>query len=93
MFVCHIALQGCLTLSDVPYGINADTGGHITYLLELACASARDSDVERIDIVTRGFRDSKLGMRFEAQCAEARPLGDARFGCWTVVRHVGQGMD
>ena len=36
MFVCHIALQGCLTLSDVPYGINADTGGHITYLLELA---------------------------------------------------------
>ena len=72
MFVCHIALQGCLTLSDVPYGINADTGGHITYLLELACASARDPEIERIDIVTRGFMDSKLGMRFEAQCAEAR---------------------
>ncbi len=69
MFVCHIALQGCLTLSDVPYGINADTGGHITYLLELACASARDPEIERIDIVTRGFMDSKLGMRFEAQCA------------------------
>ena len=71
MFVCHIALQGCLTLSDVPYGINADTGGHITYLLELACASARDPAVERIDIVTRGFADAKLGMRFAAQCGEA----------------------
>ena len=71
MFVCHIALQGCLTLSDVPYGINADTGGHITYLLELACASARDPEIDRIDIVTRGFADAKLGVRFEAQCAEA----------------------
>ncbi|NVD45072.1 HAD-IIB family hydrolase [Qipengyuania atrilutea] len=70
MFVCHIALQGCLTLSDVPYGVNADTGGHITFLLELACASANDPKVERVDIVTRGFADASLGMRFEAQCAE-----------------------
>ncbi|MGB3167102.1 MAG: HAD-IIB family hydrolase [Alteraurantiacibacter sp.] len=61
-----------MTLSDVPYGINADTGGHITYLLELACASARDPEIERIDIVTRGFVDAKLGIRFEARCAEAR---------------------
>lgn len=72
MFVCHVALQGCLTLSDVPYGINADTGGHITYLLELACASARDPAIDRIDIITRGFADAKLGMRFDAQCAEAQ---------------------
>ncbi|WBY16507.1 HAD-IIB family hydrolase [Erythrobacteraceae bacterium WH01K] len=70
MFVCHIALQGCLALSDVPYGITADTGGHITYLLELACASARDPEVERLDIVTRGFTDASLGSRFEAQCGE-----------------------
>ena len=72
MIVCHVALQGCLTLSDVPYGINADTGGHITYLLELACASACDPDIERIDIVTRGFADARLGSRFEAHCVEAR---------------------
>lgn len=72
MFVCHIALQGCLTLSDVPYGINADTGGHITYLLELASASARDPSIDRIDIVTRGFTDAQLGKRFEAPCAESR---------------------
>ena len=39
MFICHIALQGCLALGDVPYGVTADTGGHIKYLLELAQAN------------------------------------------------------
>ena len=42
MFICHVALQGCLTLQDVPYGLTADTGGHIKYLLELADASAKE---------------------------------------------------
>lgn len=55
MFIMHIALQGCLRAHDVEYGITADTGGHIRYLLELAQASARDHQVERIDIVTRAF--------------------------------------
>ncbi|GAB3675668.1 HAD-IIB family hydrolase [Salinisphaera aquimarina] len=55
MFIMHIAIQGCLRAHDVEYGITADTGGHIRYLLELAQASARDHDVERIDIVTRAF--------------------------------------
>ena len=61
MFICHVALQGCLTLRDVPYGLTADTGGHIKYLLELAETSAKDPAVERIDLVTRGFVDPKLG--------------------------------
>lgn len=64
MFVCHVALQGCLSLTDVPYGITADTGGHIKYLLELADESARDQAIERLDIVTRGFRDDGLGDQF-----------------------------
>ena len=55
MFIMHIALQGCLRAHDVEYGITADTGGHIRYLLELAQASARDHAIERIDIVTRAF--------------------------------------
>ena len=64
MFICHVALQGCLTLQDVPYGLTADTGGHIKYLLELADASAKDPSVHRIDLVTRGFVDSRLGDKF-----------------------------
>lgn len=76
MFVCHIALQGCLTLSDVPYGITADTGGHIKYLLELAETSALDPEIDRIDIVTRGFEDPALSDEFAPGTGEIR--GDIR---------------
>lgn len=66
MFVCHIALQGCLKLADVAYGITADTGGHVKYLLELARASASDLTLERVDIVTRGFDVDALGSEYRS---------------------------
>ncbi|MBP0614421.1 HAD-IIB family hydrolase [Jiella mangrovi] len=55
MFIVHVALQGCLQATDVPYGLTPDTGGHIKYLLELVGAQANRSDVRRVVIVTRGF--------------------------------------
>ena len=55
MHIVHVALQGCLRGSDVEYGITADTGGHIRYLLELVEASAQDPAIERITLVTRAF--------------------------------------
>ena len=70
MRICHIALQGCLRLANVSYGITADTGGHIKYLLELARASATDPAIERIDIVTRGFIDPKLGEAYHPDAGE-----------------------
>ncbi|WP_280321336.1 hypothetical protein [Sulfitobacter faviae] len=33
MFICHIALGGCLTAPSVNYGVTEDTGGHIAYIL------------------------------------------------------------
>ena len=56
LFVLHVALQGCLRGGEVAYGVTADTGGHIRYLLDLVAACARDPGVERIAIVTRLFR-------------------------------------
>lgn len=70
MFICHVALQGCLTLRDVHYGLTADTGGHIKYLLELAEASAADPVIDRIDLVTRGFLDAELGAQYSPGAKE-----------------------
>ena len=56
LFILHLALQGCLRGSNVAYGITADTGGHIRYLLDLAAACARDPEVGRIVLATRRFR-------------------------------------
>lgn len=55
MFVLHVALQGCLRGHDVAYGLTADTGGHIRYLLDLVQACARDPAADRIVIATRLF--------------------------------------
>lgn len=55
MHIVHVALQGCLRGGDIEYGITADTGGHIRYLLELVEASAQDPLIERITLVTRAF--------------------------------------
>ncbi len=56
VFVLHIALQGCLRALDVEYGITADTGGHIRYLLDLVTASGRHPSIDRMEVVTRAFR-------------------------------------
>lgn len=55
MFILHIALQGCLRGDGVVFGLTADTGGHIRYLLDLVAASSQDADVDRIVMATRLF--------------------------------------
>ena len=65
MFVLHIALQGCLKGSEIDYGLTADTGGHIRYLLELAEASEASPGIDRIEIATRAFVDAELGPDYE----------------------------
>jgi sucrose-phosphate synthase len=59
--IIHLALGGCLRAPPVPYGLTADTGGHIAYVLEAAHAQALRSDVENVTIVTRLFDDAALG--------------------------------
>ena len=63
MFIMHIALQGCLRARAVPYGLTADTGGHIKYLLELVEA-AEAAGVARQEIVVRRFHDEALGLHY-----------------------------
>ncbi|WP_158802560.1 MULTISPECIES: HAD-IIB family hydrolase [unclassified Acidisoma] len=65
MFVLHIALQGCLRATDIEYGVNVDTGGHIRYLLGLVEASQKSADIDRIVVATRAF-DSEFGPDYAA---------------------------
>ncbi|MCJ2080300.1 HAD-IIB family hydrolase [Methylobacterium sp. J-090] len=55
MFILHVALQGCLRGGAVVFGLTADTGGHIRYLLDLVAASSQDAGIDRIVIATRLF--------------------------------------
>ena len=62
--IMHIALQGCLKAGPIPYGLTADTGGHIRYLLELVEALARRPEVSHQIIVTRAFDAPHLGAEY-----------------------------
>ena len=64
MFVLHLALGGCLAPPPVRYGLTADTGGHIAYVLEAACAQAGLVRVDAVSVVTRLFDDARLGAEF-----------------------------
>ncbi|MCK2052740.1 HAD-IIB family hydrolase [Methylobacterium sp. 37f] len=55
MFILHVALQGCLRGGGVVFGLTADTGGHIRYLLDLVAASSQDIGLDRIVMATRLF--------------------------------------
>ncbi|WP_298449499.1 HAD-IIB family hydrolase [uncultured Marinobacter sp.] len=57
----HIALQGCLKAGSIPYGLTADTGGHIRYLLELVEALSDRPEISHQIIVTRAFDAPHLG--------------------------------
>ncbi|MCQ8279592.1 HAD-IIB family hydrolase [Acetobacteraceae bacterium KSS8] len=70
MFVLHVALQGCLRAADVEYGLTADTGGHIRYLLELAAESVRHPAIDRVEIVTRAFSGSEFDRCYAAGIEE-----------------------
>ncbi|WP_227370572.1 HAD-IIB family hydrolase [Halomonas sp. M20] len=104
MVILHIALQGCLRGKQVAYGLTADTGGHIRYLLELVEASAQDANIERIDIATRAFIsdyskdydthceviDAKTRiLRFRTTC----PGYLAKEALWTELPSFTEGLD
>ncbi|MDA8870475.1 HAD-IIB family hydrolase [Rhizobiaceae bacterium] len=74
MFIMHIALQGCLRGTDVPYGLTPDTGGHIKYLLELVHATSAMPQIERQQIIVRRFNDPRLGDEY----GEAGEVLDAK---------------
>ncbi len=61
MHIVHLALGGCLAAPPVRYGITADTGGHLAYLLGAALAQSRRPEVARVDLVTRAFDEPTLG--------------------------------
>jgi len=60
LFILHLALGGCLKSPPVHYGITADTGGHIAYILDAAAAQADNIDTDQVSIVTRLFEDEGL---------------------------------
>lgn len=59
-YVVHLTLHGLVRGQDLELGRDADTGGQIRYVLDLANALTESSQVDRVDVLTRQIFDKKV---------------------------------
>lgn len=60
LYILMISLHGLLRGKDMELGRDADTGGQITYVVELAKALGRNPAVAQIDLLTRQIKDPHI---------------------------------
>ena len=73
LYILMLSLHGLIRGSDLELGCDADTGGQVLYVVELARALARQHEVVKVDLLTRRIEDPSVSADY------ARPeemLGD-----------------
>jgi sucrose-phosphate synthase len=60
LYIVLISVHGLIRSRDLELGRDADTGGQIKYVVELAKALAKQPNVGRVDLVTRQVIDSEV---------------------------------
>lgn len=78
LYIVLISVHGLIRGGDMELGRDADTGGQIKYVVELARALARHDDVTRVDLFTRRVIDSKVAKGY------AQPLERLGDKAWLV---------
>ena len=75
-YLVLISIHGLMRGRDLELGRDADTGGQIKYVVELARALARHPDVWRVDVLTRRVIDPKVSPDY---AEPLEPLDDRAF--------------
>ena len=60
LYLMLISVHGLMRSHDLELGRDADTGGQITYVVELARALAEHPRIARVDVLTRLVEDAKV---------------------------------
>lgn len=75
-YLLLISVHGLVRGHDMELGRDADTGGQIKYVIELARSLARHPDVWRVDVLTRQVIDPKVSADYAERL---EPLSDGAF--------------
>lgn len=67
-----ISMHGLIRANDMELGKDADTGGQVTYVVELARSLAQHAGVDKVDLLTRLIEDNHLSTEY---AATEEPLG------------------
>jgi sucrose-phosphate synthase len=73
LYVAMLSVHGLIRGREMELGRDADTGGQVKYVVELAREVARDRRVERVDLLTRRVDDPAVD---GAYAEEEEDLGD-----------------
>lgn len=87
LYILMISAHGLIRGQQLELGLDADTGGQCTYVLELARALAKQSQVAKVDLLTRLIDDPQVSADYarpeERLCDKARivrvPCGPRRY--------------
>jgi sucrose-phosphate synthase len=60
IYILMISIHGLIRGNDLEMGRDADTGGQITYVIELARALSKHRDVSKVDLMTRRITDPQV---------------------------------
>lgn len=73
LYVILVTVHGLVRGREMELGKDADTGGQIKYVLELARALAAHDDVARVDVLTRQVMDGKISPDYAESVEELAP--------------------
>ncbi len=60
IYIALISIHGLLRSQNLELGYDADTGGQIKYVVDLATSLSKAPNVERVDLVTRLIKDDNI---------------------------------
>lgn len=73
LYILMMSVHGLVRGHDMELGRDADTGGQITYVVELARALGRNSHIAQIDLLTRQIEDPNISPDYAAEIEELGP--------------------
>lgn len=89
IYIVMFSVHGLIRVRDLELGRDADTGGQVLYVLELAKALARRPEVGRVDLITRLIKDPNVSPDYSnptEEIAEKARLVRIPFGPKRYVR-------
>jgi sucrose-phosphate synthase len=60
LYIMSLSVHGLVRGRDMELGMDADTGGQVSYVVDQARALAKREEVEQVDLVTRQVWDRRV---------------------------------
>ena len=73
LYILMLSVHGLMRARDMELGRDADTGGQIKYVVELARALAKHDEVARVDLLTRQVIDAKISADYAQPLEQLEP--------------------